>query len=306
LSAPRGLARARRRVPALLAVLALLAAPAHAAGSAVEAVDDSGATVALARPAERVVSLAPSITEQLFAIGAGERVVGTSDSSDYPAEARRIPRIASAGSVDLERIAALHPDLIVLWGSGYPAATHDMLKRLGVPVYVSEPDSLESIASSLERLGRLTAAPGAAQQARRFRATLEDLRARYARRRPVRAFYQIWPQPLMTLSGRHVVSEALRLCGAHNVFEDLAPLVPTVSPEAVLAADPQIILTGEAGGADRGALDFWKRYPFIAAVAHGQLVTLDSDRIDRPTPRMLQEVQRLCEKVEAAREAAAR
>ena len=117
----------------------------------------------------------------------------------------------------------------------------------------------------------------------------------------MRAFYQVWPQPLMTLSGRHVISEALAVCGARNVFEALAPLVPTVSPEAVIAADPQIILSGEPGAVDHGALDFWKRYPFVAAVARGQLVTLDSDRIDRPTPRMLQEVQRLCEKVEAAR-----
>ena len=289
-----------RAQAALLAAWASLAAAAP-----IEAVDDAGDTVSLPAPAARIVSLAPSITEQLFAIGAGERIVGTSAYSDYPEAARRIPVVAAADAVDLERIAALHPDLVVLWGSGYPPATHEALRRLGLRLYVEEPTSLESIASSLERLGRLTAAAQALEQAQRFRATVRALREQYAARRPVRAFYQVWPQPLMTLSGRHVTSEALALCGARNVFEGLAPLVPTVSPEAVIEADPQLILAAEPGGVDHGALDFWKRYPFLSAVANGQLVTLDSDRIDRPTPRMLQEVARMCERVEAARQAGA-
>ena len=295
----------RRAQAALLAAAVSLAASAQltAAAAPIEAVDDAGATVSLPAPATRVVSLAPSITEQLFAIGAGGRIVGTSAYSDHPEAARRIPVVAAADTVDLERIAALHPDLVVLWGSGYPPSTHEALRRLGLRLYVEEPSSLESIASSLERLGRLTAAPQAPEQARRFRATVRSLREQYASRRPVRAFYQVWPQPLMTLSGRHITSEALALCGARNVFEDLAPLVPTVSPEAVIKADPQIILAAEPGGVDHGALDFWKRYPFVSAVARGQLVTLDADRIDRPTPRMLHEVARMCERVEAARQA---
>ena len=271
----------------------------------ISVIDDAGAAVTLPRPAARVISLAPSITEQLFAIGAGDRIVGTSAYSDYPPAARAIPRVAAADSVDLERIVSLQPDLIVLWGSGYPPSTHDALKRAGAPVYISEPTSFESIATSFERLGRLTGAADAPRVARQFRSTVQQLRQRYAGRRPVRAFYQVWQQPLMTLSGRHITSEALALCGAYNVFEDLVPLAPTVSPEAVIAADPQIILTAEPGAVDHGALDLWKRYPFVSAVARGQLVTLDADRIDRPTPRMLQEVARLCERIEAARQASA-
>lgn len=284
---------------ALLCLLCVLWAPADSAPISVT--DDAGSKLTLAGPAGRIVSLAPSITEQLFAIGAGDRIVGTSAFSDFPAAARTIAVVAGAGGVDLERIASLHPDLVILWGSGYPPAVPDALKRLGVPVYVNEPKSLDSIAASLERLGQLTDAAQAPALAQQFRASVQQLRAQFAARRPVRAFYQVWAQPLMTLSGRHVVSEALALCGARNIFESLAPLVPTVSPEAVIAADPQIILNAEPGGLDRGALDFWKRYPFITAVAGGQLITLDSDRIDRATPRMLQEVARLCERVEAAR-----
>jgi len=282
---------------------AVTVAATPAGPDAIEVADDNGAVLVLQRPAQRVVSLAPSITELLFAIGAGQTLVGTSAFSDYPPKARQIPVVAGADGVDLERIAALHPDLVILWGSGYPPATREALDRLGLRVYVSEPGSLESIARSMERLGRLTAAPQGAQEAQAFRARLQQLKSRYAGRRPVRVFYQVWPGPLMTLSGRHVVSEALQLCGGRNIFAALPLLVPSVSPEAVIAADPQVIMTSEPGGVDRGALGFWKRYPFVAAVAAGRLYTLDANRIDRATPRMLEETARMCELIDTARAA---
>jgi len=306
LNRPRPADRAHPWLPALLAALALPSALPAGGSPLLRVTDDAGSTVTLQRPATRIVSLAPSTTEQLFAIGAGSRVVGTSASSDYPEAARSIPVVGGIDGLDLERIASLHPDLVVAWGSGYPPATQDALRRLGATVYVSEPTSLEAIASTLERLGVLTGSAQAPAQAESVRAAVRALRARYAERRPVRAFYQIWPQPLMTLSGQHIVSEALALCGARNVFEGLKALAPTVSPEAVIAADPQIILTDGPAGIDRGELDFWKRYPFISAVAHGQLVTLDADRMARPTTRMLPEVARMCDRIEAARAASER
>jgi iron complex transport system substrate-binding protein len=153
----------------------------------------------------------------------------------------------------------------------------------------------------MQRLGRLTAAPGAEDAAARFRAAIEQLRRRYATRREVSVFYQIWSQPLMTLGGRHVLSEALRVCGARNVFERLAPLAPQVSVEAVLAADPQMIVTAEPGGVDRGALDLWKRFRDQRAVAAGQLVTVDADRINRHSPRLADELAVLCARIDAAR-----
>jgi iron complex transport system substrate-binding protein len=283
--------------PAL--ALALASPPSGAQVPSV--VDDAGHRVAFERPARRVISLSPAITELLFTIGAGDRVVGASEYSDFPPAARALPRVARAQSVDLERIAALAPDLIVTWGSGYPAATLDALAGLGVPVFVSEPGSLESIATTLERLGRLTAAPGASAAADAFRARLQALRARYSARAPVRVFYQVWPQPLMTLSGRHVVSEAIRVCGGRNVFEDLSPLVPTIDAEAVLAADPDVLIASEPCGVDRGALAAWKRFGSMRAVARGHLETLDADKLDRATPRMLDAVEAMCERIDAAR-----
>lgn len=214
---------------------------------------------------------------------------------------RSASRAWRAHSVDLERVAALEPDLVAVWGSGFSPAVLEALRRLGAPVFVSEPKSLADIAGSLERLGTLTASTSAGAVAAAFRARLDALRARYAARRPVSVFYQIWPQPLMTLSGRHALNEAIRVCGGRNVFEDLAPIAPQVSVEAVLAADPEIIVTAEPGRRPNAALASWNRLPSLRAVRAGRLVTLDADRINRHRPRLLDELELLCERIDEAR-----
>lgn len=289
------------RFASLLAVAALLLD--GTAQAELRATDDAGTQIVLARPAQRIVSLAPHLTEQLFAIGAGGRIVATTEFADHPEAARKLPRVARAHNVDLEQVAAARPDLIVVWGSGFPPATLAALRRLGVPVYVDEPSSLDGIAESMLRLGRLTVASGATSAAAGFREAIGRLRERYGSRAPVSVFYQVWPQPLMTLGGRHVVSEGLRVCGGRNVFEQLAPIAPQVSVEAVLAADPQMIVTAEPGGVDRGSLDAWRRFTGQRAVAGGHLVTIDADRINRHTPRLAEELAVLCERIDAVRRA---
>lgn len=287
---------------ALLALwaAALVVAPLDGAQATVTAVDDTGATVTLDRPASRIISLAPHITEQLFAIGAGDRIVGTTEHADYPSAAAAIPRVGRAHSLDLERISALHADLIVIWGSGFPPAMLASVQRLGAPVFVSEPRTLADVARSLERLGVLTGQEGTPAAAT-FSTKVEVLRRQYAARPPVRVFYQVWASPLMTLSGRHVISEAIRLCGGRNVFEDLVPMAPQVSVEAVLAADPQLIVTAEPGGSASQALVVWQRFPTLAATRHRQFLTLDADRINRHGPRLADEIAVLCAAIERTR-----
>jgi iron complex transport system substrate-binding protein len=290
---------------AIAALLALVSAIAGTPSTpALSVTDDGGATVRIAQPARRIVSLSPGITEMLFEIGAGTQVVGVSAYSDYPAAALRLPQVSRAQGIDLERIAALAPDLIVTWGSGYSPALQDALRRLDVPVYVVEPRSLASIATSVEHLGVLSGSSAAPAIAAAFRQRLATLRQRYADRAPVRIFYQVWNSPIMTLSGGHITSEVMRSCGARNVFEGLAPLVATVDVEAVVAARPQILLTAESGGIDHGALDGWKRYWQLPAVAAVRLVTLDADKLDRGSTRVLDAMAELCAIVEAARESA--
>lgn len=276
--------------------------PAPVAPAAVARVfDDDGRPVALARPAQRIVSLSPGITELLFRIGVGDRIVGASEFSDYPAAARALPRVARAQGIDLERIAALEPDLLVVWGSGYSPALLEALRRLGIPTYVHEPRSLESIATSIERLGALSGSGSAAAVAADFRSRLADLRLRYARRATVRVFYQVWGNPIMTLSGKHLVSEVMRTCGAANVFEELAPLVASVDVESIIAARPQVIVASEPGAIDRGALEPWRQYPQLPAVAKNRLVTIDADELDRSTDRILDATEALCEQIDRAR-----
>ena len=283
----------------IVAGLSALAGVAPACAQ-VRVVDDSGATITLAQPARRIVSLAPHLTEQLFAVGAGERVVGTTDFADWPEAARRIPRVGRAHSVDLERVAALQPDLILIWGTGFPPATQQALRRLGVPLFISEPGALDSIATSLERLGKLAGGDGE-RAAADFRARIAALRAQYAGRPPLRVFYQVWTQPLMTLSGKHVISEGLRVCGAHNIFEALDPIAPQVALEAVIAADPDAIVTAEAGGKPSSALDLWRKQRALRAVQHDALITLDADQINRHGPRLADELGRLCTALERVR-----
>lgn len=288
------------RAYALVVVASLALAGPSAGAAKVAAVDDEGHTVELAQPARRIVSLAPHLTEQLFAIGAGDLIVGTTDFADFPAAATGLPRVARAHSVDLERVSAARPDLVLIWGSGFPPATIDAVRRLGVPTFVSEPARLADIATSLERLGVLTARP-ADGAARDFNAKLAALRERYRGRREVRVFYQVWSDPLMTLGGRHVISEAISVCGGRNVFASLAPIAPRVSTEAVLAADPEVIMTAEPGGRPSAALESWKRFERLAAVKRNHLVTLDADRMNRHGPRILDEMAAMCAAIDRAR-----
>ncbi|MGZ8254142.1 MAG: cobalamin-binding protein [Burkholderiaceae bacterium] len=283
-----------------LVVAASLALVGTGTAAKVAVVDDEGRNVELAQPARRIVSLAPHLTEQLFAIGAGDLIVGTTDFADFPAAAIALPRVARAHSVDLERVSAARPDLILIWGSGFPPATIDAVRRLGVPTFVSEPARLADIATSLERLGTLTARP-ADRAAGDFKAKLAALRERYRGRREVRVFYQVWSDPLMTLGGRHIISEAISVCGGRNVFANLTPIAPRVSTEAVLAADPEVIMTAEPGAKPSEALSTWRRFERLTAVKRNQLVTLDADRMNRHGPRILDETDSMCVAIDRAR-----
>jgi iron complex transport system substrate-binding protein len=281
----------------------LVTAQAHAALSVI---DDSGATVTLQHPAERVVSLAPHVTELLFAAGGGARVVGAVNYSDYPKEAQAIPRVGDNKALDLERIAALKPDLIVVWRHGNAERQMERLRALGIPVFYSEPHRLADIAANIDRLGVLLGTEAHAHAvASAFTSDIERLRARYARRSPVGVFYQVWDDPLMTLNRDNVFSEVISLCGGVNVFASEKLRVPVISSEAVLAVDPEVIVTATAGAtaSDRAlpAFDRWKRWSSMTAVARGNLFGIDGDLINRPTPRLALGADLLCRDLEIAR-----
>ncbi|MDD5248728.1 MAG: cobalamin-binding protein [Rhodocyclaceae bacterium] len=283
-----------------LAALALLCA--LGARADVQVRDDSGVDVHLRAPARRIVSLAPHITELLFAAGAGARIIGTVDYSDYPDAAKRIARVGGYAQIDLETVAALKPDLVIAWASGNPPAAIAKLRALGVPVFVNEPDRILDVARSIEQFGQLAGTTAVAvDAAAAFRARYASLAERYAKRPKLRVFYQIWKEPLMTINGKQIISDAIRLCGGDNVFADLPALAPTVSVEAVLAANPDVIVASGMGESRPEWLDDWRRWPALAAVAKGNLYFVPPELIQRHTPRVLDGAERLCADLETAR-----
>lgn len=264
--------------------------------------DDTGATVRLPAQARRIVSLAPHATELLFAAGAGGRLIGAVEYSDYPEAAKRVPRVGGYSNPDLECIVALKPDLVLVWQSGNAAATVSRLKSLGLQVYQSQPDRLEDIPASIEKLGRLAGSETAARRAAAgFRQRLEALRTRYSTRPPVPMFYQAWHQPLLTVGGSQIISDVIRLCGGENIFAGLAAKAPSVSVEAVLAADPEAIVASGMGHDTPIGLDDWRQWKRMKAVARGNLFPISADLMQRPTPRLLDGAEQLCRHLETAR-----
>jgi iron complex transport system substrate-binding protein len=280
----------------LIAALAALA-PAHAS---VTVKDDDGNSVTLQKPAQRVISLAPHVTEMLFAAGGGSHVVGVVAYSDFPEAAKKVQQIGSNREVDMERIIALKPDLFVVWRHGSSERQIEMVRKLGVPVYHSEPRKLEDIPASLLKLGQLMGTEDVARPvAEDLRRQLATLRAKYANRAPVRSFYQVWDKPLYTLNGEHIVSDALRLCGGENIFARLPVTAPVVSIEGVLQENPEAIFaTAEK---NYGGVSMWKPYPSLTAVRNDNLFVIDGNLLNRSGPRMIAGAAMLCEKLDLAR-----
>ncbi|MGH8496688.1 MAG: cobalamin-binding protein [Gammaproteobacteria bacterium] len=253
-------------------------------------------------PAERIVSLAPHLTELVFTAGAGGKLVGVVEYSDFPPEARALPRIGDAFRLDFERIAALKPDLVLAWESGNPVRAIERLEELGLRVIVVGSYELADIASGLRMIGRLAGTAATAEQAaERFEQDIGELIARYADAPEIAVFYQISLDPLFTVNGRHLISELLRVCGGRNIFAGLTELAPAVSVEAVLARNPEMIMTPREGGDE--ALDFWRRWPDLNAVRANNLVAVDANLVARATTRTVQGAVQICAALDTARTA---
>lgn len=290
--------------PTTLALLALTTAciAANAANAAAISVrDDDGNVITLQKPAQRIVAMSPHVTELLFAAGGGDRIVGAVTYSDFPEAAKKIPRIGTNRQIDMERVIAMKPDLIVAWMHGSSERQIETLRQLGIPIFHSEPLKLDGIADNVQRLGQLLGTETVAQPAAaQIRAQFAALTKQYASRPPVRMFYQVWDKPLYTLSSGSIVSDAMRVCGGVNIFADLKVTAPVVSIEGVLQADPEAIFgTAEK---DYGGVTLWKPYTTLKAVRNGNLFTLDGELLNRAGPRMVDGTRAMCEMLEQARQ----
>ncbi len=255
---------------------------------------------AIDQPAQRIVALSPHLTELAFAAGAGAKLVGAVEFSNHPVEALDLPRVGDAFRLDLEALAAVKPDLILGWPSGNSPTALARLRRLGYRVAEMEPRQLADVADQVEAIGRLAGTePEAQKAALAFRSGLLALRTRYRHSRPGRVFYQIAPQPLITVNREHFIGQAIGLCGGQNIFADIPGLTPIVSVEAVVTGAPEVIVAsdftrGAGNPTDGSPLDRWRSWTSVPAVARNRLFTIDPDLMSVPGPRLLAGITRLC------------
>lgn len=255
-------------------------------------IDDNGHMLTLTSPAQRVISLAPDLTESLFTIRAGAQIVGVMRGSDYPKAALAIPVVGSATGVDLERVVSLHPDLIVAWGDTFPREIA-AFKRWGVPVYVARPRHIQDVSHTLQQLGCLTGhAAEASRAAAVFSRTLAGYRKRYRTTVPIRVFFQIGQGAPLTVNQDSWISDVMTLCGGHNVFASARTKTLSVSWETVLAADPQVVVSDTPKASWQAS---WRRFPKLAAVQNNRLYAMNPDIIERAGPRLLQGVGQMCD-----------
>jgi len=264
--------------------------------------DARGVEVRLEQPARRIVTLTPHLTELVSAAGAGAHLVGVARFSNYPPEVSSLPVISDSGQFDLERILGLKPDLVLAWQSGTPRDAVSRLERLGLKLFVTDAARLEDIPRNLEAIAALAGTRAAGDSAsRRFAGELQSLRGRQRSAPPVRVFYEIWPRPLMTVNGAHIISDVIQLCGGVNVFGDVAALTPEVSREALLAVRPEAVLGG--GSADT-AESFSARWATQAPPLNALPgLHIPPDLIQRPTPRLLTGARLVCAHLDAVRAA---
>lgn len=265
--------------------------------------DDAQRKVSVEKPATRIISLAPHVTELIFAAGAGQFLVGVSEYSDYPAQAKHIQSIGNIFALDLERLLALKPDLVIIWGTGNAKQLANKLRDNKITVYESEPRNYEDIASSIEKIAQLSKTERIGfENAKQFRDRLERLRSTYQLKRnekPITVFHQMVKSPLMTTNREHFISKMIELCGGKNVFADLKEISASISLEALLAANPEFIFS--SGQDNSKLLQDWKNFPNLTAVKRQNLFSIPGDWLHRSGPRVLDATELLCKNMSEAK-----
>jgi len=266
--------------------------------------DDFGHEVTVRYPPLRIVTLAPGATEMLDAAGGGGQLVATIEYSGQPASAKSLPKIGTLGAIDIERLIAVRPDVVVVWPDGNNPAQIATIERLGIPVYRQEAVTLDGIGESVRRLGRLTGTSSVAdREAKSLEAKLASLRKEYVHTgRPPTVLLEVWNRPLYTVGGRELMSDALRVCGARNVFADLPEAAPAIGVEAVLARNPDIIIATAPPGTGASWLAEWRRFPSLRAVRTGRLLAFEDERLVGLGPGIIDATAAMCGKIAALRD----
>jgi iron complex transport system substrate-binding protein len=281
---------------------ALAATAAHPASPTPFTIhDDTNQPVTLRDTPTRIISLAPGATEMLFAAGAGKHVIATVEYSDEPPAAKQVPRIGDVVAIDMERLVALRPEVAVVWPGGGNPAQIEEISRMHIPLYRQQVNTLADLAGSLRRLGALAGTREAAEQAaQNIESRLATLSRTYGNGRHPTVLMQVWNHPLYTVGGTHLISDALKACGAKNAFGDLRDLSPVIDIEAVVARDPDIIVAATPPGAGQEWLADWKRFTTLKAVRNGNLIAFEDQRLTRLGPSVIDATEGLCKALATA------
>ncbi|CAK4069459.1 vitamin B12 ABC transporter substrate-binding protein BtuF [Vibrio sp. 16] len=254
-----------------------------------------------AAPVEKVISLAPHATELAYAAGLGDKLIAVSEHSDYPEQALKLEKVANYQGIKIERIIALQPDLIIAWPSGNPQKELEKLKQFGFNIYYSQTHSLSDIADNIERLSQYSASPSdGVKAAADFRQQLSNFKAKYQTTQPIRYFYQLSEQPIISVAQGKWPSEVFSFCGGENIFEHSAAPYPQVGVEQVLVQQPDVIFTSEHAIKNGNMWAKWEKE--LSAVRNDHVWSLESDWLNRPTPRTLRAIEQVCDYFEAVRQ----
>lgn len=262
--------------------------------------DDLGGSVC-ASQVRRVVTLSPHATELIAYMGGANVLVGVDRTSNYPPSVRSLPVVGDSQRVDLERLVSLRPDLVVAWSSGTSPATIQALRDQAIPVFVSEPVSIQAVADNMVALGQLLGRKEAQSIAQDWVKQFDQLKVSSNHDQTVKVFYQVWENPLMTIGGRHLINDVIDLCGGVNVFGDLPTLAPTINIESVLALQPELIVTSGESQRALAGLSHWLEWGQLPAVQNKHLAVLPADVLVRNGPRLIDGARAMCDAIREAR-----
>jgi vitamin B12 transport system substrate-binding protein len=252
---------------------------------------------------QRIIALAPHIVESLYAIGAGEQIIGTTAHADYPKAAEDILRVGNYARLQIEKIIQLKPDVIIAWKTGNPSDDLARLEKYDLKVIYSDPQTLEDVGKELMMLGKITGRETTANSvAKDYLTKLQEIRHTYAGQQKVSVFYELWSRPLRTVANKAWPQQQIALCGASNPFADAKDDYPSIGLEQVLVTLPQVVVQPSQHSADSPDGLNWPQWQHIPAVKNNFIFHPNADKVHRMTTRMLDEVVILCAQIDTARQ----
>ena len=273
------------------------------ADDVIEVVDFAGNTISLTAPAKRIVALAPHLVENAYSAGAGDLLVGVVEFSDFPEAAKSLPIVGGYEKTNHERILELKPDLVLAWQSGNSHQSLELLRELGLTIYIDQADSLDDIAKTVRDIGTLSGTSAQAElAAKTYLEQLQRLKDQNKNKQKVSSFYQVWHSPLQTISGNHIISDAIETCGGVNIFADEFAVAPVVNIESILERDPESIIASGMSESRPDWLEKWLAWPSLKAVQKNNLFFVNPDHIQRHTFRIILGIQSVCQQLDQARE----